>query len=149
MEDLSRQFVPVIIPPPSPTTPQPPKKNKFIPREELNSTLRRLFVNEFKNGSCQPPDIMQVKALLDRGADPNIRIPLNPNLNSCCEKGMGTINASTTATANSNRNKLPNILFAVILLSDDPTYAKLLVNYGCETMPQDQYFPNAFVFAAK
>ncbi|RHZ89746.1 hypothetical protein Glove_11g52 [Diversispora epigaea] len=149
MDDLANQFVPIIIPPPSlsPSIPQISKKVKITPQEELNTTLRSLFINELKHGSGRTPDILRVKTLLDRGADPNIRIPqpsLNSNFSISNAKDTNMDKINTT-----NLNKLPNILFAVILLSDDPIFVKLLVNYGCETMPRDQYFPNAFVFAAK
>ncbi|CAG8436594.1 9371_t:CDS:2 [Diversispora eburnea] len=147
MDDLAHQFVPIIIPPLSSPIPEISKKDKISHKEELNSMLKSLFVNELKCGSGRTPEIMRVKTLLDRGADPNIRIPQpipNSRFSFSSEKdtNMDKINYS-------NLHKLPNILFAVILLSDDPIFAKLLVNYGCETMPQDQYFPNAFVFAAK
>ncbi|CAJ0913832.1 20499_t:CDS:2 [Entrophospora sp. SA101] len=43
-------------------------------QEELDHTLRRLFVEQLKSGG-PPPDIVQVQTLLKQGANPNIKIP--------------------------------------------------------------------------
>ncbi|CAG8730688.1 28775_t:CDS:2, partial [Gigaspora margarita] len=97
----------------------PPQSPKRLPRDDLDGALKRLFIKELKRNGSLP-DIMLVKSLLDKESSENETI-----------------------------YKLPNILFASIVLSDDPVYVKLLINYGAETMPRDSRFPNAFVFAAR
>ncbi|CAG8674096.1 15113_t:CDS:2, partial [Acaulospora colombiana] len=130
IHDFAKRYAPIVLNPLIP--PQSPKK---IPQDELDNALKRLFVEELKFGGS-PPDIMQTKSLLDKGANPNTKIPKPKRLRDQISNEL-------------DAHKLPNILFAIILLCDDPVYAKLLINYGCETMPRDKYFPNAFVFAAR
>ncbi|CAG8724097.1 11721_t:CDS:1, partial [Scutellospora calospora] len=51
----------------------PPTSPKKISQDDLDSSLKRLFKDSLKFGD-KPPDIPQVKTLLDQGANPNIRI---------------------------------------------------------------------------
>ncbi|RIA95150.1 hypothetical protein C1645_872992 [Glomus cerebriforme] len=148
------------------TPPQSPKK---LSQDELNNTLKGLFADQLK---CKgkPPDILIVKDLLEKGANPNIRIPQpKPSKETCIlsnenpDSYFSVTTTTTTTTSSSSSSslplsssfrsqyslfKLPNILFATIALTDDPIYIKFLINYGVETMPKDSHFPNAFVFAA-
>ncbi|CAG8466813.1 9848_t:CDS:2 [Cetraspora pellucida] len=146
--DIAKRYTPVVLTPLTP--PQSPKK---IPRDDIDSTLKRLFIKELKlNGSL--PDILQVKSLLDKGANPNIRIPRpKPSREQLRQQSISSSLTHNSFNSESNENesmyKLPNILFAAIALADDPVYVKLLINYGAETMPRDTRFPNAFVFAAR
>ncbi|CAG8593741.1 10036_t:CDS:2 [Acaulospora morrowiae] len=138
IDDLTKKYAPIILAPLT-SCPQSPKK---ISQEELDTALRRLFTREIRTDGS-PPDIMQVKSLLDQGANPNIKISRSRRSRDQYISDLMT--QDTTIGC----GKLPNILFATILLSDDPVYVKLLINYGCETMPRDKYYPNAFVFAAR
>ncbi|RIB15658.1 hypothetical protein C2G38_2017934 [Gigaspora rosea] len=146
--DITKRYAPVVLTPLTP--PQSPKK---LPRDDLDGALKRLFIKELKrNGSL--PDIMLVKSLLDKGANPNIRIPrTKPSREQLNQQSAASTSTHSSSTSESSENetiyKLPNILFAAIVLSDDPVYVKLLINYGAETMPRDSRFPNAFVFAAR
>ncbi|RGB33140.1 hypothetical protein C1646_762081 [Rhizophagus diaphanus] len=145
------------------TPPQSPKK---LSQDELNSILKGLFVDQLKYKG-KPPDISLVKDLLEKGANPNIRIPQpkplkesrtsssNDNLDDSYFSSTLTTPSSTTSSSLPSSSlsqyssfKLPNILFATIALTDDPIYVKFLINYGVETMPKDNHFPNAFVFSA-
>lgn len=150
IQDIANKLVPFsneVAPPP----PQPPKKLSHV---ELNYILKRLFVDRLKFGGV-PPDMTNVKELLEKGANPNIRIPQPRPLR---EKGgcqhctfcpnHNSKPISSSPSINHKLHKLPNILFATIALADDPDYIKFLINYGVETMPKDSHFPNAFVFAA-
>ncbi|CAG8549421.1 20525_t:CDS:2 [Cetraspora pellucida] len=146
--DIAKRYTPLVLTPLTP--PQSPKK---IPRDDIDSTLKRLFIKELKlNGSL--PDILQVKSLLDKGANPNIRIPRpKPSREQLRQQSVSSSLTHNSFNSESSENesmyKLPNILFAAIALADDPVYVKLLINYGAETMPRDTRFPNAFVFAAR
>ncbi|CAG8636962.1 2396_t:CDS:2 [Dentiscutata erythropus] len=149
--DLAKRYAPVVLTPLTP--PQSPKK---APRDDFDSALKRLFVRELRrNGSL--PDIMQVKSLLDKGANPNVRIPRHkPSREQLRQHSVSSATSATTIysfTSETSESelmyKLPNVLFATIVLSDDPVFVKLLINYGAETMPRDSHFPNAFVFAAR
>ncbi|CAG8441383.1 3965_t:CDS:10 [Scutellospora calospora] len=145
VNDIAKKYTPLVLTPLTP--PQSPRK---IPRDDFDNTLKRLFAKELKpNGSL--PDLMQVKSLLDKGANPNIRIPQPKQSREQLKQqsAMSTSNYYNSNSESCESDKLPNILFAAIALSDDPVYAKLLINYGAETMPRDPHFPNAFVFAAR
>ncbi|CAG8559421.1 5203_t:CDS:2, partial [Racocetra fulgida] len=147
--DIAKRYTPVVLAPLTP--PQSPKK---IPRDDLDSTLKRLFIKELKLNAGSLPDIMQVRSLLDKGANPNIRIPRpKPSREQLMQQSISSTSTHNSLNSDSNENesmyKLPNILFATIALADDPVFVKLLINYGTETMPRDTRFPNAFVFAAR
>ncbi|CAG8543967.1 9014_t:CDS:2, partial [Racocetra persica] len=147
--DIAKRYTPVVLAPLTP--PQSPKK---IPRDDLDSTLKRLFIKELKLNAGSLPDIMQVRSLLDKGANPNIRVPRpKPSREQLRQQSISSTSTHNSLNSDSNENesmyKLPNILFATIALADDPVFVKLLINYGAETMPRDTRFPNAFVFAAR
>jgi hypothetical protein len=154
------------------TPPQSPKK---LSQDELNVTLKGLFMDQLKYKG-KPPEISLVKDLLEKGANPNIKIP-QPKLKEssfssirssssdnlidsyfCVTSPPSSSSSSSSSSLPSSLPssplsqyslfKLPNILFATIALADDPIYVKFLINYGVETMPKDNHFPNAFVFAA-
>ncbi|RHZ79417.1 hypothetical protein Glove_146g64 [Diversispora epigaea] len=171
MRDLVSQLVP-----PQPELITQPSSPRKISQEELNSTLKRLFREQLKLGI--PPPLEQVKALLEKGANPNIRIPQpksksssssrdqiridqpssssshihNHKNSSSSESDFTSLSSSYSSTStqqHSTRHKLPNILFALIAMCDDPLYCKLLINNGAETIPKDSNYPNASVFAKR
>ncbi|CAG8570371.1 2542_t:CDS:2, partial [Acaulospora colombiana] len=112
--------------------------------------LKRLLKEHLKVGV--PPPLEQLKTLLERGANPNIRIsqPKQPS-----SPVTPTYIISRHSSLDDSRpsqhpiHKFPNVLFAVITLCDDPLYCKLLINYGVDVAPKDPHFPNAFTFAAR
>ncbi|CAG8432730.1 7057_t:CDS:2 [Diversispora eburnea] len=177
---ILRDLVSKLVPPQPEFIAQPSLPRK-ISQEELNSTLKRLFREQLKLGI--PPPLEQVKALLEKGANPNVKIPQpksksssssrdqiridqpssssshtthaifhNHKDSSSSESDFTSLSSSYSSTAtqqHSTRQKLPNILFALIVMCDDPLYCKLLINNGAETIPKDSNFPNASVFAKR
>lgn len=156
IQDLVDKTVPTTMAPP-PTPPLSPRK---VSQDELDVSLRNIFVEQIKI-SGPPPDFHFMKSLLERGANPNIKIPQSKHTrdrsnnhyqtysNSNNNAISGLISSSPPPTPSLPSYKLPNVLFAAIALSDDPRYVMTLINYGAETMPRDNHFPNAFVFAAR
>ncbi|KAF0495846.1 signal-induced proliferation-associated 1-like protein 3 [Gigaspora margarita] len=157
----------------------PPTSPKKASQDDLDSSLKRLFKDSLKSGD-RPPEMAQIKALLDQGANPNIRLlqpkPSKERLNnlyrnpsisqsqdsSCTTKSktlqsIYSYSSSSSIGENDSKStfsqfynpKLPNILFATIILCDDPVYVKMLIDHGAEVLPKDSHFPNAFLFAAK
>ncbi|CAG8474465.1 13101_t:CDS:2 [Cetraspora pellucida] len=127
---------------PQPNNPiTPPTSPKKISQDDLDSSLKRLFKDSLKSGD-QPPDMIQIKSLLDQGANPNIKL-LQPKPSKERENDL------KTSFSQFYNHKLPNILFATIILCDDPVYVKMLIDHGVEVLPKDSHFPNAFIFAAK
>ncbi|CAG8792578.1 13877_t:CDS:1, partial [Racocetra fulgida] len=164
---------------PQPNNPiTPPTSPKKFSQDELDSSLKKLFKDSLKSGD-RPPDMAQIKSLLDQGANPNIRLlqpkPSKERLNNLYNHHQPSISQNAdlsrsktlqsvySYSSNSSlgdndlkssfsqlySHKLPNILFATIILCDDPVYAKMLIDHGAEALPRDSHFPNAFIFAAK
>ncbi|CAG8711097.1 16264_t:CDS:2, partial [Gigaspora rosea] len=157
----------------------PPTSPKKASQDDLDSSLKRLFKDSLKSGD-RPPEMAQIKSLLDQGANPNIRLlqpkpskerlnnlysqpSISQNQDSSCTTKSKTLQSIYSYSSSSSigendskstfsqfyNHKLPNILFATIILCDDPAYVKMLIDYGAEALPKDSHFPNAFVFAAK
>ncbi|CAG8613855.1 12644_t:CDS:2, partial [Acaulospora morrowiae] len=138
----------VILPQSVAVTPPSPK------RFSQDVALRKLLKEHLKVGI--PPPLEQVKMLLENGANPNIRIsqprslPPKPSVTPLDTFTLhSSLSESDLTLPQRSVHKLPNALFVIIILCDDPLYCKLLINYGAEVIPNDSNFPNAFVFAAR
>lgn len=132
------------VPLQSVSTTQPSPK-KF----SLDSALKRLLKEHLKVGILPP--LEQVEALLEKGASPNIRIPQQSSSATppCTTAHRSLSSGSHACPSQCSAHKLPNVLFAIITLCDDPLYCKLLISYGVEVIPKDPHFPNALAFAAR
>ncbi|CAJ0628384.1 23120_t:CDS:2 [Entrophospora sp. SA101] len=123
-------------------------------QEELDHTLRRLFVEQLKSGG-PPPDIVQVQTLLKQGANPNIKIP-QPKSSKPKPKPSNQLDSSNyhrqhhhNASNYSIFHLSSNSISSLNSHSRSVSSSTYLICSGTETMPKDTHFPNAFVYAAR